>query len=443
MDDLSSGFSDFSPLPDRIFPLIHMRTAEARCRSGYHGENPTMMNTITKIDPATATPVGAHKVDTSRGSSNMIASRQWISRPADQKFLSLSALLGSVKARRDASAELRIDNKGIEFFSNPEPKTMADTHDMWIGLKGGIEIAPTHWSFGQVCSLAKAPASYLRTIPAQIASDALTYGLRHAREVEQVKLYHTNEELLAATGPDYGRIFDAEVVEAVMQIAGDGTGDTRWKVPGRLDWRTMMYDPEHPISIDTTTLYASDRDVWIMLVDDRNPIEIGKLKDGSPDYLMRGFIITNSEVGKSALKIFAFYFRAICCNHILWGVENFQEITLRHSRLAPSRFIEEARPALASFAEGATAKLLDAIDQAKSIRLASDQDEALEFLTARKISRTRALSILERGENEEGEPPRTAWQMVQAITADARDIRHMDERIEQEQIAKAILDKVV
>lgn len=400
-----------------------------------------MMNVVTPIPAQDAAPVGARRVDTSRGSSNMIASRQWIARPADQRYLSLTSLRDAVYARREKSREQRVDNKGVEFFSNPDPKTMADTHDLWIGLKDGSEITPSHWSFGQLCSLAKAPASYLRTLPSQIGSDALTFGLRQARDVEQIKLYHDDGTLHAATGPDYGRIFDHEVVDAVMQIAGNGTGDTRWKVPGRLDWSTMTYDPDHPVTVDTTTLYASDRDVWIMLVDDRNPIEIGKLRDGSPDYLNRGFIITNSEVGKSALKIFAYYYRAICCNHILWGVENFQEISLRHSKAAPSRFIEEARPALASFAEGSVSRLVEGVERAKSIKLASDQEEALNFLTERKFSRSKALAILETGEAEEGAPPRTAWDFAQAITADARTINYSDERIEQELVAKAILDK--
>jgi hypothetical protein len=31
---------------------------------------------------------------------------------------------------------------------------------------------------------------------------------------------------------DNGRIHDHELVEAVQRIAGNGTGDTRWKVPG-------------------------------------------------------------------------------------------------------------------------------------------------------------------------------------------------------------------
>jgi hypothetical protein len=53
-----------------------------------------------------------------------------------------------------------------------------------------------------------------------------------------------------------------------MKIAGNGTGDTRWKVPGVLDWSTMTHNPFVDLTKDTTTLYASDRDVFLFLVDD-------------------------------------------------------------------------------------------------------------------------------------------------------------------------------
>ena len=86
-------------------------------------------------------------------------------------------------------------------------------------------------------------------------------------------------ELRAVTGPDYGRIWDHELVAAVMKIAGNGTGDTRWKVPGVMDWSTMTHNPLVDVTKDTTTLYASDRDVFLFLVDDTNPIEAGKLPD--------------------------------------------------------------------------------------------------------------------------------------------------------------------
>ena len=46
------------------------------------------------------------------------------------------------------------------------------------------------------------------------------------------------------------------------------------------------------------SVYASDRDVFVFLVDDLNPIEAGRLPDGSPDVFFRGFYAWNSEVAR-------------------------------------------------------------------------------------------------------------------------------------------------
>ena len=62
--------------------------------------------------------------------------------------------------------------------------------------------------------------------------------------------------------------------------------DAPWlPVPG------IGHDPEIPVSTNTTTLFASDRDVFVFLVDDRNPIEVGKLANGEPDLMFRGFML--------------------------------------------------------------------------------------------------------------------------------------------------------
>lgn len=395
---------------------------------------------LPAADAGTASPFAVGNF--SKGETRGDLSKQWISRPADQRFLSLDALRDAVNARADRSREDQIITKKVEFFA-PEPKTADDLHRLSVGLPGGREVAPTHWSFGQLAGLAKAPSSYLRTLPSQIVADALIYGMRYNRGQEGFKAYSTGDELLAATGPEYGRIFDREVVAAVQQVAGNGIGDSRWKVPGTLDWRTMRYDPEHPVSMDTTTLYASDRDVFIFLVDDRNPIEIGKLPSGDPDYVFRGFYITNSEVGSGALKLAAFYLRAVCCNRLMWGVEGFEEISMRHSKYAPSRFMEEARPALQSFAEGSVQKLRDGVDKAKAAKVASDRDGALEFLAGRNFSRKRAEAIIEAVEKEENRPATTAWDFAQGITAVARDIPFADERVAFEREAQRILDRAI
>lgn len=375
------------------------------------------------------------------GESRTDLSRQWIARPADERFLSLDDLYASVKARTDATFEDRIETRGVEFIA-PEARSIEDTHKMTVGLSNGREVAPTHWSFGQLAQLAGAPAGYLRKLPSQIAADALSYGMRYNRAVETIKLYGRDGlDLRAATGLDYGRIFDYEVVRAVQQIAGNGTGDTRWKVPGVMDWRTMVYDPDHPITMDTTTLFASDRDVFIFLVDDRNPISVGKLPNGDDDLVFRGFYVTNSEVGRSALKIAAFYLRAVCCNRMMWGVEGFQEVSMRHSKYAPARFVEEARPALEQFADGSTRLLLEGVEKAKAAKIASEKEEALEFLAARGLSRKRAVEVYESVEQHEGREIRTVWDVAQGITRVAHTIPYTDERVDFERIAGKLLDK--
>ena len=106
-------------------------------------------------------------------------------------------------------------------------------------------IAPTHWSFGQLATMVGAPSTYLRQLPAPLAAINLQYGLtsHRAELIKTLEVENGWVELRAVTGPDYGRIFDHELVAAVQKIAGNGTGDTRWKIPGVLDWSTGSLQP--------------------------------------------------------------------------------------------------------------------------------------------------------------------------------------------------------
>lgn len=393
------------------------------------------------------------KVSTA-GRSMDILSRQWISRKADERFLSLEDLANKARARAENAKEIVLKNNGFEVLSpeildTDDRNTMlAKAQQITIGLPSGDEVAPTNWAFGQIAGLAKAPASYLRQLPAAIVSDALQYGLRYNRGAEDVKLYADDLEAMAITGPDYGRIFNHDVAEAVSMVAATGQGDHQWKVPGMLDWSTGIYDPRHPVTADTTTLFMNDRSIFIFLCQDLAPIEIGKLPNGEPDLVFRGFYVTNSEVGAGSLKLGAMYLRAICQNRILWGVEGFEELTMRHTKYAPARFVEEARPALESFANGSEGKLIEGITKAREAKIADTKEEALQWLGARNISRKRSLAIMERitvemreGDEEDNRPV-SAWEMAQGITAQAREEQNHDTRMDLELDAKRLLDKV-
>ena len=245
------------------------------------------MGVVEVLDPVAPARAAGWKVDVSRGERNGRVSSEWFNRPDDERYLSLDDLWASVKGRSERSRSRVVQTADIRVEAardNPERLHL-------MLPKAQEPVAPTHWAFGQLASIVGAPASYLRQLPAPLAGINLQYGLTNHR-AEQVKTFETEDgrtELRAVTGPDYGRIHDHELVEAVQRIAGNGTGDTRWKVPGVLDWSTGVYNPDVEISRDTTTLYASDRDVFLFLVDDHNPIEAGRLPDGSPDLYFRGF----------------------------------------------------------------------------------------------------------------------------------------------------------
>ena len=382
---------------------------------------------------------GGYKVDVTRGEWIGRVSSEWFSRPADERYLSLNELARSVRDRAERSRTRIVESAHIHVdASRTDPERLA------LMLPGSdTPVTPTHWSFGQLASQVGAPAAYLRQLPAALAGINLQYGLTSNR-AEQIKTLETEDgrvELRAVTGPDYGRIFDYELVEAVQRIAGNGTGDTRWKVPGVLDWSTGIYNPRVDISKDTTTLYASDRDVFLFLVDDLNPIEAGRLPDGSPDLYFRGFYVWNSEVGARTLGMASFYLRAVCQNRNLWGVEDFEEITIRHSKYAANRFAHEAAPALLNFANSSPVPFVNGIRAARERIVAKTDEDRTDFLRRRGFSKAETGKIIDAVLAEEGRPPESIFDFVQGITAVARDKPHQDVRLDMEAKAKKLMDR--
>jgi len=382
---------------------------------------------------------GAYRVDPSRGDMNSRVSSEWFSRPDDERYLSLSALYDAVRGRADRAAVRTLDSRAVRVEASRD-----DSESLSLILPGQeAPVSPTHWSFGQLCGLVGAPSGYLRQLPAPLAGINLQFGLSTHR-AEQVKTLEAEDgrvELRAVTGPDYGRIWDHELVSAVMRFAGNGVGDTRWKVPGVLDWARMTHNPYVDVTKDTTTLYASDRDVFLFLVDDTHPIEAGKLADGSPDLYFRGFYCWNSEVGSKTLGMASFYLRAVCQNRNLWGVEGFEEITIRHSKFAAQRFAHEAAPALTRFAESSPAAFVEGITAARARIVARSDDDRADFLKKRGFSKGDSARIIDSVLKEDGRPPESLFDFVQGITALARGKAHQDARLDLEGQAKRLMER--
>lgn len=398
-----------------------------------------------RVAAGTARPdlvAGGWKVDPRRGALDGRVSSEWWHRPEDERYLTLDDLHDAVLDRSAGSREQTVETKQVRVHASRD-----DLRGLTLTLPGEDDdpVSPTHWSFGQLCSLVGTPTK-LRRYPAVITAPALQWDLINHRQ-ELAKVMTTADgriELRAVTGPDYGRIWDHEVVESVRKVT-QASGGT-WKVPGTIDWRTLRYDPHTPVTKQSTTLYASDHDIFVFLVDDLHPIEIGKLPDGSPDVVCRGFYVWNSETGARSVGISSFFFRAACQNRCIWGQEGLETVTIRHSKFASDRFARDVTPALNRYANAGTDKFLSGIKAAQAATVAESGSEGdedrLGFLTDKAgLSAQDARKVVAAVLAEEGHPAVSVWDMIQGLTALARDKSHTDERIELERKAGKLLAK--
>lgn len=357
------------------------------------------------------------------------ASRQWASRPDDERFTNLLEMDAAVQATRSMSRERIIGSRHLQIA----PAAGDETKGLQVHSAKGVANL-THWSFGQLAGLAGAPAGYLRKLPAPIAADALNYGMRFERQAEDVGclLQQTDQgpTLKAATGPRYGRVWNSDITTALVDRFGDGlTGDFR--VPGE-------FGKEVRVTKQNTTLYASDRDMFVFLADEVNRIEMPNRRDGKSGSLARGFFLWNSEVGSQSMGAAFFLFDYACSNRIVWGAQGFKEIRIRHTASAPDKWLEEVSPVLMEYAQAAAQPVEDTIKAAQAKKLDGDLDAFL----AKRFTKSQAVGIKAAHEEEEGRPMETLWDVTTGVTAFAKSIKWQDERVAMERAGGAILDLV-
>lgn len=356
----------------------------------------------------------------------MTASRQWATRPQDQHYESLDALYTAVHNRRlrSRSADIAIGN--IE----------AGVDGNTITLNHGIKkVEPSHWAFGQLSAQLGAPANYLRSLPASMAVENLNHGIRtHAKEIGELKFMTVTtpdddgfNTLQAVTGTTYGRIWDADVVSCAKRIVEKTNG--KFYNPKAYDIATGNPKP--------SGLYASDRDVFMFLIDG------GSMLDAGPRaQLNRGFFMWNSEVGSRTFGLTTFLFNTVCGNHIVWGAQDIRELRIRHTKNGPARFDADAIPTLTQYVNGSAAPEISAICKAQNYLLpAVAKDELVKWLQTRKFTKTEALETINAANKEEGDC-RTLWHAIQGATAYARGFDYVDARVELESKAGALMELV-
>lgn len=350
------------------------------------------------------------------------ASRQWATRPNDERYLSLEDLQAATRNRRETSVEIDAPLRSLPLKSDGDVDG-----NLYLNGQTGAHADLTHYSFGQLATRVGAPAGYLRSLPTLLAHNNLMWGLAHTPDTldQQTRvLISRNGEahVRAFTSTSYGRIWDEQVVGAIMQANEDG----RWVVPA------ASYAASDPLR--ATTLYASDHDVFAFLVDPEHPIDGGP-KDGP---LYRGFIAWNSETGARTFGLMTFLYQRVCDNRIIWGASEINEVLIRHTGGGPGRFAEQAVPALKAYSDGTTRGIEEGIKQAKERQLAPTVAETQKYLEQQGFTKTAAKIGIALAE-QDGRDPTNAWDAVWGLTRAAQSITHTDDRLDAEKKASKLL----
>ena len=212
------------------------------------------------------------------------AHNQWKTRPVDERFKSVQELHNACSEYRLNAAEASVKTSTLQIITD------TDGQDLKLVGSSGTSAVLSNWAMGQISQKAGAPASYLRTLPAELAALNLNHGL--ARRVtespndEAQLLFHTEGQLTlrAATSESYARIWNSDITARLLQLQEtnpEWTNPMAYNIsePGKNgNWPTMSQDME------PSGLYASDHDMFAFLVDESKTIK------GSPSGLNRGFL---------------------------------------------------------------------------------------------------------------------------------------------------------
>lgn len=370
----------------------------------------------------------------------MKASHQWSTRPADERFWTVQELHNACIAHREAAVTGTIDVSSLR----------AESRNGEIAVVGKNQSAiVTHWAMGQLSARANAPAGYLRTLPTELAVRNLNYGLEHASGDKTAKLLlHRNGGFFARaiTSEKYTRVWNSDITRRLLGFENDG-----WKVapayPTGIDGEktriATIEDEKLSLTIKAgqtiaaAGLYASFEDMFAFML---HPERV--IVDGTEGGLIRGFLVWNSEVGKSVFGVQTFYFRGACGNHIIWNASKVKEISVRHVGNADERAFDGLSVELKRYADESASDDEAKIRYAKTFVLkGKTKEEVVDFIFNQKIlTRKDAVKAYDATMPDVDGPAYTAWGFAQGITRMSQLSPNADTRTELDRAAGKVLD---
>jgi hypothetical protein len=371
------------------------------------------------------------------------AHNQWKTRPADERFSSLSEMHGACRAYRVASAKSSASYKDL--------RVDVVNQDLCLVGKGGRSAQLSHWAFGQLSARVKAPAAYLRALPVTLAAQNINHGLKErgledGEETAEL-LFHKEAEdltLKAVTSDRYSRIWNSDITAKLLNFQA---ANPEWKNPLAYEVAGTAGPQQWPAltgNMVPSGLYASDHDMFAFLVDESKTLK------GSPQGLNRGFFVWNSEVGGSSFGFMDFLYDRVCGNNIVWGASKVREIKIRHVGEAEDRAFSQLAVEVKKYADSSPSEIEGVIERAQKYELGVKKEDILENvlslvgkkrLDLSKKQLTEAIDLAHDRTERYGNP-NTLWAVVSGLTEASQWGAHADERVKTDRAAGKLLEVV-
>lgn len=393
------------------------------------------------------------------------ANYQWASRPDDERFATLddmkNATFEYTKSARMASNVPVDSNFRVE----------AQDGNLALLGKANLPARLTHYAFGQLAKLVKAPADYLRSLPATLAAQNINAGLKKRQDDDSndklnILMHNENSNYVvrSVTTDRYDLVWNYRVItEAIQKYlvpAGWQVPPARPGRPGQAGTRKateadiLPNQGDFGLSVKVgddiapAGLYASDHDMFIFLVNQSDPAW-----DGAR-WLHRGVFIEQSEVGDCGLNATAFTYANVCGNHIVWDAGEVKKVRVRHIKSEEAKqgrtlenFITRWRSMSLTLPSGD--KLTQDIKLARAKEIAANKEDVVTTLykfakvnNLTRINRTAldaSYDLAERSGNYGA--PTTVWGMVNGLTEYSQTgAVHTDSRTEFDRQAGRIME---
>ena len=354
------------------------------------------------------------------------AHKEWRDRPIEECYPTLAALQEVTQARAYASVISRKSPSDLIFAVNP-----ADGDLVVKSNETGSLAVPTNWAFSQMAGLLKAPAAWCQKVPAALAVQNLNWAAQSAPREAMMMMWANGSNpgvIRCFTSPDYGRLPDWEVVQAIRTLTNDETGG--WKRP------PSILDHEAPRGY-----YAGDRNIFIFCVN-----ESAQLDDDSSDGLHRGFFCWNSEVRQMSFGFKAFLYRRVCGNHLVYGAKELFDVRMIHlGKHMAEKAVKALGGILKRYMDSGTDKDQMIINKARTYQIRKTKAEIVDWLQARHPGGawrpTEAKAIVDQAE-ELGKDPTILWNLVNAATVISQKKLFTDERTAVDAHAGAMMEVV-